>query len=220
LTHRFLTPNSPSAGYICRTLKIPNGEEFWAAVNGVLLELTYASNWEEFGSLTPEQTAELFTSMFDYYRESRGCLIGTIFAHALASAPIGSLPCDGSSFLRADYPDLYDALDTAYHVDATHGRCPNLRGRDIVGTGQGAGLTNRSIDGAGGSETHQLSVAEMPSHFHYSLYPTALPIALPGEPIFAISGVPYNQPTSSTGGDGAHNNMPPFRALHYAIWAR
>jgi microcystin-dependent protein len=43
---------------------------------------------------------------------------------------------------------------------------PDLLGRFILGSGQGKGLTNRTINTKDGTETHKLTVAEMPSHNH------------------------------------------------------
>ncbi|WP_395076733.1 phage tail protein, partial [Hyphococcus sp.] len=43
---------------------------------------------------------------------------------------------------------------------------PDLRGRVPLHTGQGPGLSNRSLGSRGGSETNVMSVAQMPSHSH------------------------------------------------------
>ena len=43
---------------------------------------------------------------------------------------------------------------------------PDLRGRFILGSGQGTGLTNRSISNTGGAETVTLTEAQMPTHSH------------------------------------------------------
>lgn len=216
---RWLTPDTPGAGFICRVLRIPNSVQCQAIVNGALDDLQNSWNFEQYGDLTPEQTAALFEAMYEDYRRERGCMIGTIFAHACAAAPLGSLACDGASFLRADYPDLYDALDTAYHVDSTHGRTPDLRSRSVVGVGQGSGLSNRAIDGSGGEETHTLSTGEMPSHSHSFNQYQFLPVAAVGV-VGAASAPTFPTNTGSAGGGGAHENMHPWRALHYAIWAR
>ncbi len=43
---------------------------------------------------------------------------------------------------------------------------PDLRGRFVLGAGNGAGLSKRTAGQTGGEEGHVLSVAEMPSHGH------------------------------------------------------
>jgi microcystin-dependent protein len=49
--------------------------------------------------------------------------------------------------------------------DGTSGT-PDLRGRFILGMGQGSGLTNRSLAQTGGEETVQLTEGQMPYHNH------------------------------------------------------
>lgn len=43
---------------------------------------------------------------------------------------------------------------------------PDLRGRFVIGAGQGSGLSNRSVGAAGGSETVTLAVGQLPAHNH------------------------------------------------------
>jgi microcystin-dependent protein len=45
-------------------------------------------------------------------------------------------------------------------------KTPDLRGRFVLSSGQGTGLTNRTIDSTGGVETVTLTEAQMPSHNH------------------------------------------------------
>jgi len=215
---QFLTPDVPAPGFICRSLKIPNSVGFLAIVSGALAELSKEHNFEDFGALSPAETAAYFQQMYDDYAESRGCMIGTIFAHALATAPVGSLPCDGVTFLRVDYPDLYVALDPVYVVDADNARTPDLRSRSVIGTGQGAGLSNRALDQAVGTETHQLTTDEMPSHTHQYTASTVFPGAAPGTPQLIVISQ-QNVPTTNTGGGQAHNNMQPFYVLNYGVIA-
>jgi microcystin-dependent protein len=43
---------------------------------------------------------------------------------------------------------------------------PDLRGRFVLSSGSGSGLTGRSVGQAGGAETVALTVGQMPSHSH------------------------------------------------------
>lgn len=49
--------------------------------------------------------------------------------------------------------------------DGQNGR-PDLRGRFVLGSGQGTGLTNRIVSNTGGAEKVTLALGEMPSHTH------------------------------------------------------
>lgn len=123
----YFTPESLPTEYRCRRLRIPDGVDWLSIVNGALAQLTYPYNFEKLNEsdLTPELTAETFTMMFLEYMEGEACLIGSILLYATADTPSGTLLCDGSTYLRTDYPRLYGVLDSQYIVDADHFVTPN-----------------------------------------------------------------------------------------------
>lgn len=185
---------------------------------GALLELTYAFNWEKIDGVTPEAAAAVMQDLFDRAVQDEACMIGAIIPYVTASAPDGTLPCDGATHLRVDYPELYAVLDSAFVTDADHFTTPDLRGRTVIGTGTGTGLTARAVNDMGGEENHTLTTAEMPSHNH-SIGGTLLSSTVVPPPLDGLSpSIPTV--TGTTGGDGSHNNMQPFTALSYALIAR
>ncbi len=81
------------------------------------------------------------------------------------------IACDGSTLYKTKYPELFQTLD----LEGDSWKIPDLRGRFPLGEGKGefisSGrekklLTTRENLHTGGFETHRLSVAEMPNHFH------------------------------------------------------
>lgn len=54
----WLTPDEIPEGTACRPLFIPDDSAWLAIVSGAILELTRSWNWEQFGTLTPDQCAE------------------------------------------------------------------------------------------------------------------------------------------------------------------
>lgn len=80
----------------------------------------------------------------------------------------GWLLCDGRSVSRTDFPELFKVVATSFGAtDSNSFNLPDLRGRVYGGCGSNiAGLTNRSLGTAVGSETHTLTTAEMPLHTH------------------------------------------------------
>lgn len=94
----------------------------------------------------PDETGTVATS-----------LIGEIKIYAGASAPTGHLLCDGSSLLRASYPDLFSVIGTTYgSADGTHFTLPNLKGRVVVGVS----ATDTEFDTlgeTGGAKTNDLT---------------------------------------------------------------
>ena len=70
-------------------------------------------------------------------------VVGQVVPFAMSTAPEGWLLCDGASYLRADYDELFAVIGTSYgSVDATHFNVPDLRGifvrgRDTRAVGSG-----------------------------------------------------------------------------------
>lgn len=136
----------------------------------------------------------------------------------------GCVACDGTSFLRATYPDLFNSLGGTSSPwglpDGTHFNVPDLRGRAPIGTGTGVGLTGRTLGTTNiGEETHLLSSGEMPSHTHPLKYNTRF---IPGNASLGtfnpvdMTDVTVTA-TDATGGGGAHNNMQPSSVFNFFI---
>lgn len=212
---KWLTPDSTPSGKSCWRVVLPDSIAFLAAFKGAIDELRFSSNWEQLSGISAEDTANLFAEVFDTIQECN--VIGEIIAYATSSPPAGTLDCDGSTYLRVDYPDLYSVLASAFIQDADHFSVPDLRGRSIVGIGTGTGLTARAMNDDGGEENHALSEAELASHYHtlspYSL--TAFSVT-PGPAPVGVWSVGALA-TTSVGSGSEHNTMHPFLALGYAI---
>jgi microcystin-dependent protein len=96
-----------------------------------------------------------------------------------SAVPHGHLACDGTPYLKATYPALWQHLSNGGGVNpwdtfgglsapaAGYFRVPHMSGRSPIGIGLGVGLaTTRSIGTAYGAESHQIASAELPSHVH------------------------------------------------------
>lgn len=152
------------------------------------------------------------------YREVMTPMIGLCFPLITGDVPDNCLLLDGSVYDRADYPALYDALDTVFRIDADTFYLPDVRSRTILGSGTGTGLSTYAVGETGGEENVTLSQAEMPSHYHTTNETQGLAVA-PGE---LTVNIPVPLPlgtTNAAGGDGAHENRMPFMALPWAVIA-
>jgi len=155
----------------------------------------------------------------------------SMMVFAGASAPSGWLLCFGQAISRTTYATLFSAVSTTYGIGdgSTTFNLPDMRGRVAAGAdnmgGSAAGRltsTTMSPDGntlsaTGGTQTHTLITAEMPSHTH------ALSDAYPGVNTggsWQNQGGGYGgsiQTIGSTGGGGAHLNVQPTLVLNYII---
>jgi microcystin-dependent protein len=175
-------------------------------------------------------SANNFYASGNYYLDSYLLIpYGTIIQSAAVVIPDGWLNCNGASLLKDTYTNLFNAILYTYGGSGDNFNVPDIRGRVIVGTGTGSGLTNRTLGSTGGAETHTLTTNEMPSHSHgtnsvenslglMTANGTGTTTATDnssGEP--SVATLPKAITISNTGGDQAHNNMQPFIVFNYLI---
>lgn len=67
-------------------------------------------------------------------------LPGTIIHVAYGSVPTGYLKCDGATYLRTEYPDLFAVIGTIYgSTDSTNFKVPDFQGQFLRGFGGKSG---------------------------------------------------------------------------------
>jgi microcystin-dependent protein len=149
--------------------------------------------------------------------------LGEIRTFGFDFAPKGWAKCEGQLLPINQNQALFALLGTFYGGD---GRVtfalPDLRGRVALGVSG-----DHPQGQAGGEATHTLTVAELPAHAHRahanaSNGSTSSPV----ENVWAANPNAYRGSGSAnmdagaiaaTGGDQAHNNMPPHLSLNHCI---
>jgi len=153
---------------------------------------------------------------------------GVILPYGASASPTGFLLCNGQSVSRSTYSSLFAVITSLYgdgNGSSTF-NVPDLRGRFVAGWDAGTSVLTSvtanmvlgsSIANTGGAQAITLAVAQMPAHTH-DITPMRQDSPRTGggsgNVYDAISGTVS---TSSTGGDGAHSNIPPTMILNYII---
>jgi microcystin-dependent protein len=147
-------------------------------------------------------------------------------------APTGWAFCDGQLLPISQNTALFSLLGTMYGGDGrTTFALPDLQGSVPIGSGQGPGLSARTVGMTGGVDYVSLLESEIPSHTH-SFMASARPAAArhpSGAYLAAGQGVGMydanTQPTTTmapamtaaAGGSLPHNNAMPYLTTQICI---
>jgi microcystin-dependent protein len=171
---------------------------------------------------------------------------GAVVAFAGSSAPTNWLLCYGQAVSRTTYAALFAVVSTTYGAGdgTTTFNLPDLRGRTVAGIDNMGGsaasrLTStvlsasNTLGATGGTQTHTMTSAEMPSHTHIqNAHSHTIPVGNVhtftgfigstghGGTITYTAATDDNTATNqNTGGGGAHLNTQPTMVLNYIIKA-
>ncbi|MDL5031436.1 tail fiber protein [Pelomonas sp. APW6] len=159
--------------------------------------------------------------------------IGQVMCAGFNFAPRGWAAMNGQLLPIATNTALFSLLGTTYGGDGrvTFG-LPDMRGRVMIHTGMGPGLTFRNLGEQGGTENQTLSASQMPPHSHSvapaassddanSISPTGKAPATKARTSLYADATPGNTmaPTMSSvaGGGQPFNNMQPFVTMNCFI---
>ncbi|HTW69754.1 MAG TPA: tail fiber protein [Acetobacteraceae bacterium] len=91
--------------------------------------------------------------------------LGQVVLFAGNYAPGGYSDANGQLLQISQNPVLFSLLGTTYGGNGTTNfALPNLSGRTVVGTGQGSGLTSRSLGSTAGATSETLNANELPPY--------------------------------------------------------
>ncbi|MFD2724914.1 phage tail protein [Hyunsoonleella rubra] len=172
--------------------------------------------------------------------EAQTPFIGEIRIFAGNFPPRGWAFCDGQTLPINQNTALFSILGTTYGGDGrTTFALPDLRGRAVIGEGNGPGLADRRLGSKTGQDNVTLTSNQIPSHNHPAT--TTSKVVLNGDAGAsddssgqhianqlggfnedATPGASLNGTTSTTTIDNAgstqpHNNIQPSLGVHYII---
>lgn len=175
-----------------------------------ITSLTNEWEWEPVEDSVADVVAAAKAAVESWYSNM---LIGQV-SYFVSTAPAGWLELDGSVHVGADYPELFDKVPVAW-VSGSNFTLPDVEEIFLAGVGSVG-----TLGATGGSNTHVLTEAEMPSHTHGYTFPVVAPDTISaGAPTPSVATVTPSTPTSSAGSDTAHENRPSFLALVVAVFA-
>ncbi len=166
--------------------------------------------------------------------------LGEIRGFAGNFAPRAWALCEGQLLPINQNQALFSILGTIYGGDGrTTFALPDLRGRTMIGPGNGPGLPSYREGQRGGTDYNILNTTQLPSHNHSAVGTVQAAAVvgdqrIPGSTMnFAgnPSGTPYTTSANTTGmkannvqvtvgntgGNLSVNNMQPYNAIYYII---
>ena len=162
--------------------------------------------------------------------------LGQLMTFAGNFCPRGWTAANGALLPISSNSALFSVLGTEFGGDGTTTfALPDLRGRVVIGTGRGPGLSLRQIGATGGMEYVTLVEQEIPSHTHAAALRGADQPATEDNPTNAyLADFPDEQSIYGTGpanvnmgagsvvvgnagGSQPHPNMQPFQAITVCI---
>lgn len=148
-------------------------------------------------------------------------IVGEIKALAHAGLPDKYLYCNGDEVLKASYPLLFEAIADNWGtptLGSDYFVLPDFRDKFLLGFMHGGG--SPVFASSGGEKTVTLVESQIPAHNHDVYSANLYTIAAAGATGAALGGAVSSSPkTGMTGGGQAHNNMPPYIAINYIIYA-
>jgi len=214
--YKLRTPDTPLDPVTYRQilLTVPANADIERFIWGAVSAISFHTAWIPEGTMSPEEVAFYLKTILRSRTEFD--MLGAIVPLVREVIPSSMLLADGAMYNKVDYPELWEVWPSAMK-DVSTLTLPDLTSKFLLGAS-----VDYSAYSEGGEAEVTLTEAQMPSHVHgYDTPITNVDIESVGIPDPTGVGFPYIPAfTDSAGGDEAHNNMPPYYAVVYAVIAK
>lgn len=145
--------------------------------------------------------------------------IGSVMIWHGSTAPSGYLICDGTTYSKSQYPDLYDVLGSDYQISAEQFKVPDFRGLVPIGAGTHQDTNSKSKTFTLGTEygeyEHTQTIEELVNHRHNSRVQWA---NSPGNGVISTStNNTYLQVDAQANNDGLTGGGQPFNVMQPSL---
>lgn len=178
-------------------------------VGDAITALTNESQWEEVGDSVADIIASCKDSVESWYSDM---LIGSLQMFLIVP-PSGWLLCDGTTYDKVDYPELWAVLPSQL-TSPTQLTLPDFTSAFLAGTDTAA-----EIGDTDGQNTQNLSVEQLPAHSH--LYTPPVLTVNAETPVIPIptAGIGAAIQTGQTGSGDDIDNRPSHVLAMFAVFA-
>lgn len=178
-------------------------------ISDAITQLTNDYDWVEVGDSVDDIVTAVSETVTQYYNLM---LVGLV-SQFISTIPPGWLQLDGSTHAKVDYPVLWERLPSQLKT-STHFTLPDLTDVFINGATDASEIGTEA-----GSNSYQLSIAQLPAHTHTYVPPTlGITIGNVGPPVPAVNlGAPI--PTGSAGSGATIDNRPASVEMLFAVYA-
>ncbi len=164
--------------------------------------------------------------------------IGEVITVAFSYCPNGTLEAAGQTLPISQYQALFALYGVTYGGNGTTNFVlPDLRGRSVIGQGQGPGLTAHPQGQPGGTENTTLTTQQMPAHIHFgslngssggpsandpagsalATFPTGTPVFATGTPTPSVAMAPGAVTIGLAGGNQPFSIIDPYLTLRQCV---
>lgn len=178
-------------------------------VSDAITQLTGAAQWTAIGDSVDDVILACKDAVESWYSDM---LIGSLQTFLILPPP-GWLLCDGTTYDKVDYPELWAVLPDQL-TSPTQFTLPDFASAFLAGT-----ATESEIGDTDGQNTLNLSVAQLPAHSHLYTPPTlTINAETPVVPI-PTAGIGTPTQTGDTGSGDDIDNRPAHVLAMFAVFS-